>query len=412
MRQAPILGPGHAGENLPSWSQTLAMPSLSQYFSEPVTLTTSDVSPYDPPHRASTEKTTHPVSDAKSALLDGRSKDSTKDGKVVEEVFLSESDGVNSNLQSLPNGRTSDSTDSRGKTQSRDGSIYSKVNGNGGIVENEKAPFEVKAASSKSTTSNTVASPPLNRADVAQHPRPKSPENGQFGKRHHKGHARAHSSSAPPTHDTQPKYLNNVEASPTSSQAHLTPQDAPQASKNRFSSPPVLPNVNQTAAGSSAASLHPVAPRLHHRHTLEVPRISTSRTSRDLSYPGTASEANESGRFSPTPRTPRASTNLVRAPTRSIHSDMYLDDVPADSDIAKWTEAVRQKRASRRKRKEEEEDDRVVVGTKVDMNHVNWVTAYNMLTGIRFTVSRTNAKMDRELTDADFDAKNKFSFDM
>jgi 1-phosphatidylinositol-4-phosphate 5-kinase len=53
-----------------------------------------------------------------------------------------------------------------------------------------------------------------------------------------------------------------------------------------------------------------------------------------------------------------------------------------------------------------------MVGTKVDQNHVNWVTAYNMLTGIRFTVSRTNAKLDRDLTDADFDARHKFSFDI
>ena len=91
---------------------------------------------------------------------------------------------------------------------------------------------------------------------------------------------------------------------------------------------------------------------------------------------------------------------------------MYVDEIPPDDDTARWTETIRQKRASRRQRKEEEEDDRVVVGTKVDMNHVNWVTAYNMLTGIRFTVSRINAKFDRELTDADFDAKHKFSFDM
>ena len=91
---------------------------------------------------------------------------------------------------------------------------------------------------------------------------------------------------------------------------------------------------------------------------------------------------------------------------------MYLDEIPPDSDIAKWTETIRQKRASRRKRKEQEDDDRVVVGTKVDMNHVNWVTAYNMLTGIRFTVSRTNAKIDRDLVDTDFDARYKFSFDM
>ena len=37
---------------------------------------------------------------------------------------------------------------------------------------------------------------------------------------------------------------------------------------------------------------------------------------------------------------------------------------------------------------------------------------YDMLTGIRFTVSRTNAKLDRDLTEADFCAKNKMSFDM
>jgi 1-phosphatidylinositol-4-phosphate 5-kinase len=91
---------------------------------------------------------------------------------------------------------------------------------------------------------------------------------------------------------------------------------------------------------------------------------------------------------------------------------MYVDEIPPDEDAARWTETIKQKRASRRHKKEEEEDDRVVVGTKVDMNHVNWVTAYNMLTGIRFTVSRINAKIDRELTEADFDAKHKFSFDM
>lgn len=53
-----------------------------------------------------------------------------------------------------------------------------------------------------------------------------------------------------------------------------------------------------------------------------------------------------------------------------------------------------------------------MVGTKVDQNHQNFVTAYNMLTGIRFTVSRTNAKIDRPLKDEDFDACFKFSFDV
>lgn len=104
--------------------------------------------------------------------------------------------------------------------------------------------------------------------------------------------------------------------------------------------------------------------------------------------------------------------SLNRRHTQSIHSNMPHDEIVMDDDAIRWADAVKQKRASKRKRKEDEDDDRVVVGTKVDINHVNWVTAYNMLTGIRFTVSRTNAKMDRALTDADFDASHKFSFDM
>jgi 1-phosphatidylinositol-4-phosphate 5-kinase len=83
-----------------------------------------------------------------------------------------------------------------------------------------------------------------------------------------------------------------------------------------------------------------------------------------------------------------------------------------DEDAQRWAEAYRQKRASKRKRKEEEDDDRVLVGTKVDESHANWVTAYNMLTGIRVSVSRTNAKLDREISDADFDVKQKSTFDM
>jgi 1-phosphatidylinositol-4-phosphate 5-kinase len=89
-----------------------------------------------------------------------------------------------------------------------------------------------------------------------------------------------------------------------------------------------------------------------------------------------------------------------------------VDEIPQDEDAARWAEHIIQKRASKRKRKDLEDDDRVVVGTKVDQNHVNYVIAYNMLTGIRFTVSRTNAKLDRELTDVDFTTKQKFSFDM
>ena len=179
-------------------------------------------------------------------------------------------------------------------------------------------------------------------------------------------------------------------------------------SAHRASSPPAF----SQPASSLASSVSPNPPnRLVQRHTLEVPK-SASRTSRDGQPPANDdATVSATGRFSPNPPSRRrGSSQLARRTTRSINSDMHLDELAQDEDAARWTEHIKQKRASKRKR--DEDDDRVVVGTKIDQGHANWVTAYNMLTGIRFTVSRTNAKIDRELTDADFDAKHKFSFDI
>lgn len=173
-------------------------------------------------------------------------------------------------------------------------------------------------------------------------------------------------------------------------------------SQHRYSSPPAPVTHDQPA---SPASLSPYS----QRHTLQVPR-SASRRSRELSLD--EARAYASGRQDQaSPYHRRASLNLVRRATRTGAQDLQGDDTLTDEDAARWAEAIKQKRA-RKKRREEEDDDRVIVGTKVDQNHQNWVTAYNMLTGIRFVVSRINAKMDRELTPADFNAKHKFSFDM
>lgn len=192
-----------------------------------------------------------------------------------------------------------------------------------------------------------------------------------------------------------------------------SPQNSPSNSDNarhassgqRFSAP-----TAQSTSGPGG--LLPTHPGIKHRHTLEVPRPAPPRGSREGMDTAIAS-----GRFSPTNAgTPnggrRASLSLVRRNTRSLHSDMPRDEAYPDEDAIRWAEAYRQKRASKRKKKEEEDDDRVLVGTKVDEKHANWVTAYNMLTGIRVSVSRTNAKLDRPLTDADFEAKQKSTFDM
>ena len=389
------------------------MPSLlSNLVSERVDLQSDTDSPYKPPHRPSAEISHKTTTNAKGHPLNGISSVAQEGGDHCEDSFSHKSNGVNPGLQSIPNGKLSGNTDSvREKGHSRHGS-------NGSI---SKGSNQTSWEASDGQSISTGIGPPAN-VDVAQSSGQMkatqssgrhSLESPQGGKAWHKGHGRAHSSSAP--QNINSTFLGSIQGSPpTSSDLTAPTAVSPSLSTNKpLSSLPVQPPSTEQAAGSSTSSLHPAAPRLYHRHTLEVPRVSTSRTSRDFSYPNTASDgASDSGRFTPTLRTPRASNTLARAPTRSIHSEMYLDELPPDSDMARWTENIRQKRASRRKKKEEDEDDRVVVGTKVDMNHVNWVTAYNMLTGIRFTVSRTNAKINRDLTDSDFDARHKFSFDI
>lgn len=191
------------------------------------------------------------------------------------------------------------------------------------------------------------------------------------------------------------------------------PQHTSNGAPHRFSSPASYQPTGSNSAPSLSAHLQPgPGMGVKQRHTLEVPKPAPGRTSKDG-----LDSAQASGRFSPTIASPAgpgraASFSLARRTTRSMQSDAPRDEIVPDEDAMRWAEMYRQKRASKRRRKEEEDDDRVLVGTKVDETHANWVTAYNMLTGIRVSVSRTNAKLDRELTDADFNVKQKSTFDM
>ncbi|KAI0534871.1 hypothetical protein GGR58DRAFT_504829 [Xylaria digitata] len=194
---------------------------------------------------------------------------------------------------------------------------------------------------------------------------------------------------------------------PSTSTSSALVRDGSQASEpQRFSSPASFP----PPASSSTPALHTTTSSvMKQRHTLEVPKSQTGRVSRDSN-----DTAHATGRFSPSPAGPtvrRGSLSLGRRNTRSLLSDIHRDEVVPDEDALRWAEAYRQKRAKKKKR-EGEDDDRVLVGTKVDENHANWTTAYNMLTGIRVSVSRTNAKLDRPLTDEDFEAKQKSTFDI
>lgn len=310
-------------------------------------------------------------------------------------------------LNSVPNGRSSASSWDRsssvnGSTLSVNGGINGGING---AMENGRkspAPLNGIARTSYGDRNSIVSTNDTIQTTLESRP----PTHGDNDSK---------ILAVPPPISTHPQSTGPLTYTsslvPASPQPNDVPTRAATTSPHRFSSPPAYANSGQLAPSQSSQSLqHPGSTQLKHRHTLQVPKPGPTRSSRDGE-----DAVYTSGRFSPTTVASgarRASISFNRRNTQSIHSNMPHEEVPPDEDAILWAEAVRQKRASKRKRKEEEDDDRVIVGTKVDQSHVNWVTAYNMLTGIRFTVSRTNAKMDRALTDADFYAKHKFSFDM
>lgn len=89
-----------------------------------------------------------------------------------------------------------------------------------------------------------------------------------------------------------------------------------------------------------------------------------------------------------------------------------IASAPTEERTGYYKEQVKAMRELKRRRQEFEQDDRVLVGKTVSEGHVNYSIAYNMLTGIRVSVSRCNAKVDRELVESDFTARHKLAFDI
>lgn len=319
---------------------------------------------------------------------------------------------------SLTNGMPNSTVkSSRDRAHSKAGSTHSTSSGPARNGENlARNPHSFDGLSKLSNVES--ASPDLSNGNHLQHPGGHTPELGKLK-----------TNISPVRQDYDTAHAYTASTFPDTAQTDSNSLTA-YGGRGSLQSPPRFSSPSPMSPGKSLQDKYPElappteAPKLTHRHTLQVPKsnLAVTRNSRDFSFSGGPSEEalSATGRFSPTrdqfdstvTRHRRASLGLVRRTTRSMQSDAHLDEVPPDDDAARWTELIKQKRASRRKRREEEDEDRVIVGKKVEEGHVNWVTAYNMLTGIRFTVSRTNAKMMRELTDADFDAKHKFSFDI
>jgi hypothetical protein len=117
---------------------------------------------------------------------------------------------------------------------------------------------------------------------------------------------------------------------------------------------------------------------------------------------------------------PGTSVSHQRKPSVARSKTMVKPKV--DEDMMAWEEAKatwkQYHRLSRHiskklnKRKTLDDEDRVLIGTRVAEGHQNYALMYNMLTGIRVSVSRCNAKLDRNLSYVDFRAAHKMTFDV
>ncbi|KAG0271713.1 Phosphatidylinositol-4-phosphate 5-kinase [Linnemannia exigua] len=110
----------------------------------------------------------------------------------------------------------------------------------------------------------------------------------------------------------------------------------------------------------------------------------------------------------------RRNTYSVELATSSFprsDDEMEMDEV---EDARRSRMDALKKSSSRRmsKRKKDDNDDRVMIGTPIGEDHVNYVLMYNMLTGIRVSVSRCQAKLQRPLVDEDFTSAHKLAFDI
>lgn len=198
---------------------------------------------------------------------------------------------------------------------------------------------------------------------------------------------------------------------PTMTKLHI-PGDQQQDNNTNMSIPqrqsvPVIPPASAT-----------LAPPFAQRPLRSSPTVSPAKPTRTMSHPvlphlpiqlpPTVPEENgispETSPVSPLYRQPGGSSPVLerdsansrysmrpRASTTSVirrHSQPSVPQVgdALDEEAQRWAEEIRKKRESKRRWKEAEDEDRVIIGNKVDANHPNYITAYNMLTGLRVAV--------------------------
>lgn len=103
--------------------------------------------------------------------------------------------------------------------------------------------------------------------------------------------------------------------------------------------------------------------------------------------------------------------SLVTSPTNMLPNDVS----PRSANAPSPTRGVSSQdniRTSGHGPNRQRSDREVLVGTPVKEGHVNYMLMYDMLTGIRVSVSRCNAKPMRELVPEDYYAAHKLAFDV
>lgn len=143
----------------------------------------------------------------------------------------------------------------------------------------------------------------------------------------------------------------------------------------------------------------------------DSPNSSASRPSNSQQQVDPQAESSARARRKQLYRRNTYSAELATSSFPRSEDEMEMDEV---EDARRSRMDALKKSSSRRlsKRKKDDNDDRVMIGTPIGEDHVNYVLMYNMLTGIRVSVSRCQAKPQRPLVDEDFTSAHKLAFDI
>ncbi|KAI5479210.1 1-phosphatidylinositol-4-phosphate 5-kinase [Pseudohyphozyma bogoriensis] len=210
-----------------------------------------------------------------------------------------------------------------------------------------------------------------------------------------------------------------------------------------------LAGNGRDCSSSSYASAHSQAPSdMSSALGLDIPRTSTppplegvlapefhliAPTPDGSTFPSPAETPISLPTDSPQSFLPSPPTTPTSAAPPTIPDEVEMDDVEAS--IAHQESLIRKQRMEKAKERETAaggeggapvkrrstrigsggsgmQDEGPLVGNLIGTDHSNYVLMYNMLTGIRIGVSRCQAKVRRPLTDEDYTARHKFSFDI